>query len=486
VLIEKKLAPLSLLTAGGAAWRRWPALLVLLALGLLAWPGAARWAYDDPFITYRYAENLRAGLGFVYNPGLRVLSTTTPAYTLLLAALGWLPGGLPLLSNALGLLAILLSAWALLALLPDDLGPIGGVLVVALMALLPPAYRSLGSEVPLYTLLVLLAVLAAARERPLAAGMLAGLATVMRPDGLLAVLIVAGCFLRDRRGLALALGGAALAAGPWHLFALGYFGSPIPATLAAKRAQLSQIAGSTSFLARLGGLLGAYVANPWYWPAVGLCAYGGVALLRQRRLPALLAWALLYTAAYAALGVSAYHWYLVPLFPPLVWLAGYGLWALGRDLRRWQRWQIWPEALLALVLLAGPVGRSGYALAETLREAPEARAVSYAEVGRWLARETPPDARVGAFEVGIVGYHSGREMIDFAGLIQPEVREAAGASYVDWARTAIERYSPEYVVAPPQTTAALEAEPWFVASYRAREQFRMAGHEAPLVIYARR
>ncbi len=42
--------------------------------GILLYCAFAHWAYDDPFITFRYARNLRAGLGFVYNPGERVLS----------------------------------------------------------------------------------------------------------------------------------------------------------------------------------------------------------------------------------------------------------------------------------------------------------------------------------------------------------------------------------------------------------------------------
>ncbi|HEX2897515.1 MAG TPA: hypothetical protein VHP63_05640, partial [candidate division Zixibacteria bacterium] len=39
---------------------------------------------DDALITFRYAENLAAGNGFVYNLGERVLGTTTPLFTFLL------------------------------------------------------------------------------------------------------------------------------------------------------------------------------------------------------------------------------------------------------------------------------------------------------------------------------------------------------------------------------------------------------------------
>ncbi|NJM08474.1 hypothetical protein HC891_23265 [Candidatus Gracilibacteria bacterium] len=45
---------------------------------------AAR-GYDDPYITFRYAQNLAEGAGYVYNVGERVQSTTTPLFTVLLA-----------------------------------------------------------------------------------------------------------------------------------------------------------------------------------------------------------------------------------------------------------------------------------------------------------------------------------------------------------------------------------------------------------------
>jgi hypothetical protein len=36
--------------------------------------------FDDAFIIFRYAKNLVAGHGFVYNPGERVLGTTAPLW----------------------------------------------------------------------------------------------------------------------------------------------------------------------------------------------------------------------------------------------------------------------------------------------------------------------------------------------------------------------------------------------------------------------
>ena len=47
---------------------------------------------DDALITFRVAENLAYGRGFVYNVGERVQVTTTPLYAMILAAGTWLFG----------------------------------------------------------------------------------------------------------------------------------------------------------------------------------------------------------------------------------------------------------------------------------------------------------------------------------------------------------------------------------------------------------
>ncbi|MCC6955740.1 MAG: hypothetical protein IT316_03030, partial [Anaerolineales bacterium] len=92
-----------------------PAGIFLLALIARTLPGAR--TIDDSYITYRYARNILAGAGFVFNPGERVMGTTTPLYTALMVAAGLVSGGvnapfaqISLLINALadGLTCLLL------------------------------------------------------------------------------------------------------------------------------------------------------------------------------------------------------------------------------------------------------------------------------------------------------------------------------------------------------------------------------------------
>ena len=41
----------------------------------------------------------------------------------------------------------------------------------------------------------------------------------------------------------------------------------------------------------------------------------------------------------------------------------------------------------------------------------------YRAAGEWLQENTSPEDKVGAMEVGIIGYYARRPMVDFAGLI---------------------------------------------------------------------
>src|ERR1051326_6546227 len=86
--------------------------ILLLAVGLrLFLLFAAHATEEDFYITLRYVENIAHGVGFVYNPGARVLGTTTPLYTLVLALL-MRCGLAPLLwGKLLGIAAEALGCW---------------------------------------------------------------------------------------------------------------------------------------------------------------------------------------------------------------------------------------------------------------------------------------------------------------------------------------------------------------------------------------
>ena len=409
------------------------------------------WAYDDPFITFRYAQNLRAGLGFVYNHGERVLSTTTPLYTLLLAGLSYLWADLPRLSTLISAMSLGLGALALYRLGRQWDRPAAGFVTALLYPFAPLMVTTFGAETCFYVMLILWAFALYAQGKDLPAMALAALATLTRADGILAgVTIGVALLLKDRRipWKPLALFGLLIA--PRYLFSWFYFGSPFPVTLAAKQHQ-AQMAISDSFAEGFLRLVRGYARNPLYWPHAMLLTIGlAHALRKARRWWLLMGWGALYFTGYTLLGVSRYFWYYAPLVPVMIASIGLGVeTTLEFLVDRWRILRRFKPLLgtLILLLLLLPQGRDLWRLTHR----PDPRARIYRDVGLWLAENTPPETSVGTLEVGIIGYYARRRMVDFAGLIQPDValQMRYESTYEDTALWAVGQYHPDFLVLNP-------------------------------------
>ncbi len=83
-----------------------------------------------------------------------------------------------------------------------------------------------------------------------------------------------------------------------------------------------------------------------------------------------------------------------------------------------------------------------------MRTQSDNRYLVYKEIGEWLNVNTSPEDNIGMLETGIIGYYSRRSIVDFAGLIQPEVaqRLTPDATYEDAAIWAVENYNLNYLV----------------------------------------
>ena len=77
----------------GHLWLAGLAGLLVLALARAAW---LAWVCDDAFLSLRYAQNLVAGAGLVFNPGEWVEGYTNFLWTFLLGVWGKLGGDIPL------------------------------------------------------------------------------------------------------------------------------------------------------------------------------------------------------------------------------------------------------------------------------------------------------------------------------------------------------------------------------------------------------
>jgi hypothetical protein len=473
----------------GCAHIRHPQLLdalvfiwALLTAVVLSWLFHAR-GYDDPYITYRYAVNLADGVGFVYNAGERVLSTTTPLYALLLAVAGLAGLDVLLASNVIGCLSLALGGLAFWRLGQVWNTPVVGVIGLVLYPTFPFLIFTLGAESALYITLILFGFLACAREQYGRAAMLLAFATLTRADGALAA-AAAGVYVllvsRHRPWRAILIYGALLA--PWFVFAWFYFGAPLPATLAAKQQQ-GLMAISRGFWDGLITQAQNHWSSPFYRLHFVLAAIGlSYALARRRRWLLLLGWNALYVAGYAALGVAGYFWYYAPLAAGFIALAGLGGAAVHRliEQRGGPRWAAGTAVALLLALFAAQVGSLAM-----LWKVNDSRMVIYRTAGEWLRDHTPSDASVGTLEVGIIGYYAQRRMIDFAGLLQPETatRLTPVTTYEDAALWAVHHFHPDYLVLQEHIFPRLEQDPALMVGCRSIEAFKDSSYPSRLIVY---
>jgi hypothetical protein len=434
--------------------------IILVSLGLYL--AFSHWAYDDPFITYRYARNIATGMGFVYNQGERVLSTTTPLFAILLAWVYKIGLSIPITANAISAVSIAAGGALIWDLSKSWKSAWVGWAGLLLYPTFPQLVRSIGSETPLYLAFCLAVFALYARSNLGWAAILAALAVLTRADGVLVVVILGAHFLWQKRQslkykefwkclpwkrIALAI---SLLLG-WHLFAWIYFGSPVPVTLTVKQAQ-GLMSISTLFAPGVKEVASWYSTRWQYWAEIVLVFFGILfAFKRDRNWLLLLGWGGLYFLAFSLLSVTSYPWYYAPLVPS--WVASVGLGAalvvaiplpsLVGTSTEWGRFRKGIVIFLLVLLSFSQAFHLGL-----VRQNSDFRFPIYKAAGIWLRENTTEDAVVATLEVGITGYFAQRTMIDFAGLIQPEVAEIFNYDrhYEAAAIWASENYRPDYLL----------------------------------------
>jgi hypothetical protein len=394
---------------------------------------------DDAWITYRYAENLAEGLGFVFNPGERILGTSTPLYTLILAAGHWIGLTVPLLSKAIGFLAMLGTILGLFLLTRRLAGARAGLLAAALLVSMQVFHRvsTYGMETPLYTCLIVFSFHAYARERLSLATVLAALCLLLRLDGGAVGAALFASYLITHRRIPWSYGVLYLAfILPWFVFSQLYFETLLPQSFLAKRFHAdSQLqfwmlewlfvqAAVLTVLALLGGM--AAMANR---------------ATRARSLPIAI-WAAAYVVAYSFSNLDNYDWYRTPLSIPLAILASVGI--LGIETRvqlsRYRRALI--LALIVVIALLPDAFRTVDRLrSDSVNTLEQARY----EAAHWLKDYLPEEAVLATGGIGHVGYFTKNYILDASGLVSPQVVKSNPPAWPRFMPLIIEEHRPEYV-----------------------------------------
>nr|ART39085.1 H510 [uncultured bacterium] len=447
--------------------------LLIVLLTFLTWGIPDRQdGLDDAFITFRYAENIANGDGFVFNPGDEAIQgTSTPLYTGILAGGAVLGMDLAILSQIIGTLATAASG-VLLVLIGKILRyPFAGAAAGLLWAGSPFTSEYLsGMETPLYVALMLSAFLAAFSGSIRLSLTLSALVALTRLDGL-AVLAVVACYhtLQERRLPAWReLVPALVVLGAWLSYAFIQFGSPLPASGVAKLVHGEGVAGGFDVLSEFFMRLAAPFVAFERLTLLGLglaVLVAPVAIMRhgppRRDLGLLGAWLTLYFAGYIILNPPEFAWYYGP--PAVV--ASFLAWALFERLAGRASFVLPALALLILVFVA--IGHR--------RDAPyDSTYDDYWVAGAWLREHSDEDDIIAAYEIGIIGYVSDRKIVDILGLTEPSARPYIAKGDFGWA---VRELEPDFVFAHAPAdwpvTDAIYSVPGFDEAYRLVARYQL-------------
>jgi hypothetical protein len=470
-------------------------LVTMLARGLLAY--YSNHFADDSFITFRYAENIAGGKGFVYNQGERILGTSTPLYTLLLALLVKL--GLPILPLArmINIGADCVSGILIFLMLRRF--KMGVATLAALFYALFPrviVWSISGMETSLYVLFIAASLYCYHKKNLGLTALFLGLTVLTRVDGVILGLAITVHFIRQHRRfpVKMVLGciGVVL---PWLVFSLLYFGSPIPNSVPGKKALYSATMWETPAWRIFWEFL--FLRIKIGWPLL-LLALAGVynVFTRAQSYMIIALWTVLYFLFFL-FGASKMHmWYYVPFYLGYLILV-----ALGFDLIFERAGGFWRKRIdslgrrttvaaslkaLKIVVISAICLLAGLAYFQQMKRTFKLVAVEqialediHKSIGLWLSENTHPTDTVCAEDIGYMGYYSGRYILDQDGLVSPQVipfnrrRDRLGF---------LKRYQPTYFLigfAGPYFSQVIQSR-WLEENYQ-----RMATFDASSVDVSR-
>ena len=472
--------------------------IVLIAFVIRVTYAAGNPTLDDAFISFRYVRNLAHGLGFVYNPGERILGTTTPLYVLLLTPFAVAGVDIVSVGKIINIFASTAGVLMVFLIARRAFGNWPAIFAAMLMAISTNNVwaASTGMETELNVLILLFMIYVYLSRRYRLAAVLAAVALVTRPDDLILVSVVftwqfakvifkKAHYTSFVRPLAIFV----LCLLPWLIFAMLYFGSPLPSSIIGKAASY-RVPVAENFITYLGQY-GFTLDTPRALGTTALFVLGVISILRRRDdLLILLAYFLLYSTAFIVSGARlGSGWYWQPMWPMHSIIVAGGFSFVGEfSEASWIRPMfVRFRTLIAVgVVLIVAIVWAGALKARFIDPRPPDD-LMWAELeaaGRWINQNTAPTATVGLETIGTVGWYSNRYIIDEGGLVSPQVttiNERLGKP--DFFKI-LQTFHPDYYLAWIHgeldiVNSVPAQEEWFAAHYRPIGTFDVGANREP-------
>jgi hypothetical protein len=389
---------------------------------------------DDAWIHQTYARNFARYGEWAFIPGQPSAGSTSPLWTLILAA-GYLLKLSPFIwafslgCLLLGTLAIQLER-GLRLLLPEIRYklPYAGILIIFEFHFVWSAVS--GMETLLHAVIILTISLALLRENPrwFLLGTMTGVSTWIRPDGftllvpilLTGILIAKGWKAKIQSILWVTIG-FAIFFGPYLYFNYSLSGNIFPTTFYAKQAEyVSWQAGSV--LNRSLDFLLTFLTGPAVvlLPAFLIETRNAI---KNRSWPQLflILWMVGYGGMYM-LRLPAYQHgrYLIPAMPDYFLFSMMGLFRFLKSghsyitsLKLIKR--AWVTTLFLLCAGFWILGMRAYVSDVEFIE------TEMVDTAKWVSENLPGNAVLAAHDIGALGYFDDHQLVDLAGLISPDI-----------------------------------------------------------------
>ena len=449
------------------------------------------YAVDDSFITYRYAYNLKEGLGLTFNPGEYYYGTTAAGYAITLALICGVidfiasilkPNDItafdiPFIATALSCGAITLVA----AYLPRLTTPNRGILLWITCLLCAcflftaiPFNEVSGHETYIYLALAFtgIMVIAYSNDAALSALILAFSVTI-RPDTVLFGLIVPllewhrseltlrGFLRRPNTIRFFSLYATSIIA--WAVFLFFYFGTFVPGTMAAKKVQATMgywpIYSINSLATYISSSLGNRASiligvGTIVWTLLFITKIFKRTRIQPSDIVAAswMIFGLTSALTYITLNVTFWPWYGVPLafsfmvvsFVGWISIVKFATSPAAQTSTTNKRLSILTR-LASLIFLASFVDTPSKLEAWAQSKNTNEHIYAYSEIIDYIKKSSPNGAKVQLAEPGSLGYHLGPKyfVIDELGLATPGEAAALAAKDYSWT---IHKWKPDYLV----------------------------------------
>lgn len=415
--------------------------------------------FDDAYITFRYASNLVRGFGFVFNPGERVLGTTSPLFTFILAEGARIRG-----PKYIEEIAISCGIFASLGMLYFCNRALNTVAVpqgvrwafLAVLSFLPSFLSNSisGMETPIVLFLMSLSLYFCVENRLLALSVVGVLLFLTRVDTGIWLLAMGIHILLSRKGksfheLLSPLVLFAAAAGAWLCFAKIYFGSVVPQSVVGKAVShgvfvLPDWNYTLTFLS-------AFVPGR-HFGAWGLVLIVVVLLLllpstvdlyqRYPQLRPIVFFFPLYAIIFLASHAPLFSWYLMPPKWAFYFIVVYALQRYASRAITYFHLPLRPAQVMAVVGALLFLG----ALVEVKRQADLRNPYPGLAICNYLERSLRPGSSIFLEHIGLIGYKTDRYIYDYMGLVTPRTTRLRKMYGSGWLPKAAREYNADIVI----------------------------------------